>query len=432
MNPSFAFNMTRFYHILSLIVVVVIIPVFTTLAVFSKHKFKFLRHHFGFVPKIKKGESKTLWLYALSLGEVKAAAPVLENLHNKNPHLKIVVSVTTDSGYEGAVKHLKMAENIFFHPLDCLPFTCLALSRIKPDLYIVTDTGLWPGLTDQLYKQNTPQILFNGRISHRSAKGYLKAGSLFKTMFQQFDRLCMQNKNSKQAVAALGVAPDKVEVINDPKFDSLQALTNGDKKQLRETFKLDEGIPVWIAGSTHAGEEEIILNVHQQLREMYPDLILILAPRRIERISEVAALLQKKNLSFSRRSSLETSKSIVLLDTMGELAKVYSLGQVAFIGNSLIEPGGGHSLIEPLSHGIAVLHGPHIENIGHVADEAHTNGLAFTVHNAEEIVKTVHSLLRHEERRIELAGKAKKLIEDQQGASEKMSEIIQNVLRLTQ
>ena len=423
--------MTRFYHILSLLVAVVMVPVFTTLAVFSKHKFKFLRHHFGFVPTIKKGESKILWLHALSLGEVKAAAPVLKKLHNKIPYLKIVVSVTTDSGYEGAVEHLKIAEKIFFHPLDCLPFTYLALSRIKPDLYIVTDTGFWPGLTDQLHKQNTPQILFNGRISHRSAKGYLKAGSLFKTMFQQFNRLCMQNKNSEQAAAALGVDPDKVEVIGDPKFDSLQPLTVEDRNRLRKTFLLKEDTPVWVAGSTHTGEEEIILNAHQQLREKHPDLILILAPRRIERINEVVALLQKKNLSFARRSSLEISEPVILLDTMGELAKVYSLGQMAFIGKSLIEPGGGHSLIEPLSHGLAVLHGPHIENIGHVADEAHTNGLAFTVHNAEEIVKTVHSLLRHKERRMELAEKAKKLIEDQQGASEKMAETIQNVLRLT-
>ena len=423
--------MTRFYHILSLLVAVVMVPVFTTLAVFSKHKFKFLRHHFGFVPTIKKGESKMLWLHALSLGEVKAAAPVLKKLHNKIPYLKIVVSVTTDSGYEGAVEHLKIADKIFFHPLDCLPFTYLALSRIKPDLYIVTDTGFWPGLTDQLHKQNTPQILFNGRISHRSAKGYLKAGSLFKTMFQQFNRLCMQNKNSEQAAAALGVDPDKVEVIGDPKFDSLQPLTVEDRNRLRKTFLLKEDTPVWVAGSTHTGEEEIILNAHQQLREKHPDLILILAPRRIERINEVVALLQKKNLSFARRSSLEISEPVILLDTMGELAKVYSLGQIAFIGKSLIEPGGGHSLIEPLSHGVAVLHGPHIENIGHVADEAHTNGLAFTVHNAEEIVKTVHSLLRHKERRMELAEKAKKLIEDQQGASEKMAETIQNVLRLT-
>jgi 3-deoxy-D-manno-octulosonic-acid transferase len=423
--------MIRFYHILSLLLVVIIVPVFTTLSIFSKHKFKFLRHHFGFAPKIKNGESKTLWLYALSLGEVNAAAPVLKKIHNENPQIRIVVSVTTDSGYEAAVKQLEMAENIFFHPLDCLPFTCLALSRIKPDLYIVTDTGFWPGLTDQLHNQKTPQILFNGRISCRSAKAYLKAGSLFKTMFQQFDRLCMQNKSSAEVATALGVNPDKVKIIGDTKLDSLNPFTDEDKNQLHENFKLNKNAPVWIAGSTHAGEEEVILTAHQQLREKHPDLILILAPRRIERINKVIDLLQKKKISFSQRSSLITAESVILLDTMGELAKVYSLGQAAFIGNSLIEPGGGHSLIEPLSHGVAVIHGPHIENIGDIADEIHTNGLAFTVHNAEEIIKTVHSLLEHNEQRIELAGKAKKLIEDQQGASEKMAETIQDVLRLT-
>ena len=423
--------MTRFYHILSLLIAVVMVPVFTVLAVFSKHKhkFKFLRHHFGFVPAIKKGEGKTLWLHALSLGEVKAATPVLKKIHENNPHLKIAVSVTTDSGYEGALEHLKMAENIFFHPLDCLPFTSLALGRVQPDLYVVTDTGLWPGLIDQLHKQGIPKILFNGRISHRSAKGYLKAGSLFKTMFQQFDRLCMQNKNSEQAVVAFGVAPDKVEVIGDPKFDALQTLTDENKIRLREAFRLKEGTPVWIAGSTHAGEEEIILNAHQQLREKHPGLVLILAPRRIERINEVAALLEKKNISFARRSSLEHAESTILLDTMGELAAVYSLGQVAFIGRSLIEPGGGHSLIEPLSHGLTVMHGPHIENIGPIADEAHTRGLAFTVHNAEEICQKVHALLEHKERRMELAEKAKSLIEEQQGASEKMAEVIDKFLQ---
>lgn len=418
--------MTFFYHILSLLVALVLVPAFTFLSIFSKHKFKFLRHHFGFISKTKKQEGKTLWLYALSLGEVKAAAPVLNKIHEKNPNLKIVVSVTTDSGYEGALQHLKMAESIFFHPLDCMPFTWLALGRIQPDIFVVTDTGFWPGLIDQLHNQKIPLILLNGRISHRSARGYLKAGSLFKNMFQQFDRLCMQNHNSQQAIVALGVNPEKITVVGDPKFDALRPMTDNEKCRLQQTFKLKEGTPVWIAGSTHAGEEEIILDAHQHLREKHPDLVLILAPRRIERIGEVIALLEKKTLSFCRRSLLENSapESVILLDTMGELADIYSLGQVAFIGRSLIEPGGGHSLIEPLANGLAVLHGPHIENIGPIADEAHKSGLAFTVKNAKEIQEKVHALLEQKEHRRELAAKAKSFINDQRGAAEKMAATI--------
>jgi len=423
--------MAFFYHILSLLIAIIIVPIFTILSFFSKHKFKFLKHHFGFVPKIKKEEGKILWVYALSLGEVKSAAPILKKIHEKNLNLKIVVSVTTDSGYEGALMHLKIAENIFFHPLDCLPFTWLARNRIQPDIYAVTDTGFWPGLIDQLHKQNIPIILLNGRISHRSASGYLKAGSLFRNMFQQFNLLCMQNNNSQENMVALGVNPEKIKVVGDPKFDSLQAMTNNDINGLRQYYKLEKSTPVWIAGSTHAGEEEIILNAHQRLKEKHPCLVLILAPRRIERVDKIAALLEKKSIPYCRHSLLKNSEpeSVILLDTFGELATIYSLGQVVFIGRSLIEPGGGHSLIEPLSHGVAVLHGPYIENIDHVADKAHKQSVAFTVRNSEEIKEKVDSLLTQKNYRRSLACKAKSFVNDQQGAAEKIATIMFKFLR---
>ena len=362
---------------------------------------------------------------------MKAAKQVLIKIKHKDPSLRIVVSVTTDSGYEGALEHLKMAENIFFQPLDCMPFTWLGIRKIQPDLYVINDTGFWPGLIDQLHKKKIPVILLNGRISHRSVKTYLKAGSLFKNLFQQFDRLCMQNKNSHQAALSLGVNPKKLEVLGDPKLDALQTLTEQEKKQLQRAFKLKTDSPLWIAGSTHAGEETIILDAHQQLKEKYPDLILILAPRRTERTGEIAKLLQKKNISFCRRSLLKNNgpADVILLDTMGELAELYSLGQVAFVGCSLIEPGGGHSLIEPLSHGVVVLHGPHIENIGPIANEANKIGLVFTVYNAEDIQEKVHALLENSNYRIELVAKAKSFINGHKGAAEKMAAITLDILK---
>ncbi|MZG54183.1 MAG: hypothetical protein F3742_06260 [Nitrospinae bacterium] len=417
--------MTFFYHILSLLFAVAIVPLFTLFSISSKYKFKFLKHHFGFAPGRKKEGTKTVWLYALSLGEVKAAAPVLKNIHEKNPNLKIVVSVTTDSGYEGALEHLKVAENIFFHPLDCLPFTWLAVSRIQPDLYLVVDTGFWPGLIDQLHHKKIPMLVLNGRISDASAKNYLKAGSLFQVMFQQFDRLCMQNKNDQQALIALGVNPEKIELAGDPKFDELQPMNHDDKIRLRKIFKLEESTPLWIAGSTHAGEEEIVLEAHLRLKKMHPDLVLILAPRRIERVGDISSLLEKKNIPFCRRSSMEGSlpKSVILLDTMGELAGIYSLCKVALIGRSLVAPGGGHSLIEPLANGAAVLHGPYIGNIGRVADEARKQGLAFTVNKAEDICEKVHSFLEQKEQDQGPGSKAKAFFEEQKGAAEKMAGI---------
>ncbi|MBL7019585.1 MAG: hypothetical protein ISR86_03490 [Nitrospinaceae bacterium] len=417
--------MINLYHFLSLFIAILLVPLFSLTTLFSKHKWKGLTHHFGWVPK--NPGKKTLWVHALSMGEVMATTPILKRVREQNPELTIALSVTTDSGYAAALK-MNIADSVFFHPLDCLPFTQLALSRINPDLYVVTDTGFWPGLIDLLHRKNIPALLFNGRISERSARRYLLAGSLFKETFQKFHRLGMQNSNGEKAALMLGVDQERIAVMGDPKFDAQQLLTNEEKEQLRETFKLEADTTVWIAGSTHAGEEEIILDAHQQLMVEHPHLILILAPRRIERIGEVATLLKEKNISFSLRSSLEpaTTVSVILLDTMGELAQVYSLGQVAFVGKSLIKPGGGHSLIEPLSYGLPVMHGPFIENISHVVGKAHE--LALPVHNAKDIKEKVQTLLENESLRQKLQEKAHSFITEQQGASKKMADTITEFL----
>ena len=416
------------YHLLSLFLAVLLVPLFSLTTLFSRHKWKGLIHHFGWVPAKTKPGEKTLWLYALSMGEVVAATPVLKLLRKQSPELYIALSVTTDSGYATAL-NLDFIDSVFFHPLDCLPFTQLALSRINPDLYVVTDTGFWPGLIDLLHRKNVPALLFNGRISDRAVRRYLRTGSLFKETFQKFHRLCMQNTNGEKAALALGVSREHFEVIGDSKYDALQTMTDEEKEQVRQTFKLKADTPVWIAGSTHAGEEEIILNAHRLLLAKHPDLVLILAPRRMERVKEVAALLKKENFSFVLRS-LENaeSTSVILLDTMGELARVYSLGQIAFVGRSLVQPGGGHSLIEPLSHGLAVLHGPYVENISHVSETAHNQGLVFQMTNPEELEQKVHTLLKNPSHRLEISEKAKIFIAQQQGAANKMADIITQCL----
>ncbi|MZH40835.1 MAG: hypothetical protein F3740_03320 [Nitrospinae bacterium] len=419
--------MIYFYHFLSLFIAIFLLPLFSIATLFSKHKFKGLIHHFGWVPK-NKGK-KTLWMHSLSMGEVVAATPVLKKVREQYPDLEIALSVTTDSGYESAL-NAGIADHLFFHPLDCLPFTQLALSRINPVIYVVTDTGFWPGLIDLLYRKNIPVLLFNGRISERSARKYRLVGSLFKETFKKFQKLGMQNRNSKKAALMLGVEQDRVEIMGDPKYDVKQLLDSEGIEKLRDTFMLDKNTPVWIAGSTHAGEEEIILEAHQQLVVEHPDLILILAPRRIERVKNIADIFEQKKVSFAYRSSLNNSKSasVILLDTMGELAQVFALGQVAFIGNSLVKPGGGHSLKEPLVYGLSVMHGPFIENIRHVAEKAHEQGLTFPVQTPDDIKEIVNSFLKNPDQRKEIQEKAQSFIKEQQGASEKMVQAISEIL----
>ncbi len=421
--------MIYFYHFLSFFIAILLLPLFSLATLFSKHKWKGLTHHFGWVPATRKSNGKTLWLHALSMGEVVAATPVLKKVREQHPDLQIALSVTTDSGYESALK-ANVADSIFFHPLDCLPFTQLALSRINPVLYVVTDTGFWPGLIDLLYRKKIPVLLFNGRISERSARRYRLAGPVFKETFQKFHKLGMQNSNGEKAALMLGVEQDRIEIMGDPKYDAQQLLDDEEIKKLRKTLKLETDTPVWIAGSTHAGEEEIILDAHQRLLVEHTDLVLILAPRRIERTEEVSALLNQKKIPFALRTSLDSEKtaSVILLDTMGELAQVFALGQVAFIGNSLVKPGGGHSLIEPLAYGLPVMHGPYIENIRHVTDKAHEQGLAFSVQNSDDIREIVMSMLKNPDQRKEIQEKAQSFIKEQQGASEKMAQTISEYL----
>jgi 3-deoxy-D-manno-octulosonic-acid transferase len=418
--------MIYFYHFLSIFVAILLIPLFSLAALLSKYKWKKLAHHFGWIPK--SPGKKTLLLHALSMGEVVATMPVLKHIRKQNPELYIALSVSTDSGYVAALK-LNIADNVFFHPLDCLPFTQLALSRINPDLYVVIDTGFWPGWIDLLHKKNILIILFNGRISERSARRYLNFGSLFKNTFQKFHRLSMQNSNGEKAVLMLGVDKKRIEVVGEPKYDAQKLLTDEEKERLRKALKLEKDTPVWIAGSSHPGEEEIILDAHQLLIPKHPRLVLILAPRRIERVEEVIRLLKKKNIPFTLRSSVQHEKTVILLDTLGELAQVYSLGQVAFIGKSLIRPGGGHSMIEPLKYGLTVMHGPFIENIRHVTDKAHKLGLTLPVQNSEDIKERVQALLENESLRRELQEKARFFIAEQQGASKKMAQIITESLK---
>lgn len=426
----------QLYRKISIFAALLAAPCFIVYSVFTENKWKGLRHHFGWIPKIKgkagKTGGKTLWLYALSLGEVVAATPLLKKLKAMREDTRIFVSVTTDSGWDAAHRNLGFADVIFFHPLDCLPFTRLAINRIRPDLFVLTDTGFWPGLLDSLKRSGVPSILFNGRISQKSLERYRALGPFGQEIFSRFALLCMQSEQGAEAVKSLGVAAEKVQIIGDTKYDAHELLTPSERESLRKSLGIAPDAPVWVAGSTHEGEEEIILEAWRKLREKFPDLILILAPRRLERVEDIEFLLRNQKIAFVKRSGMAeqaTGKySVLLLDTLGELAQVYSIADAAFVGRSLIAPGGGHSLIEPLAYGLPVLHGLYIENVRHVTAAFGEKGVTLTVKNADEIASTLDQLLSNPEKRAQLGKEAIDLIRQKQGASQAMAELILEVL----
>jgi 3-deoxy-D-manno-octulosonic-acid transferase len=426
--------MLTIYHLISILLALAVVPAFTIYALFTINKRKGLAHHFGQIPSPPKSADgqrrKTLWLYALSLGEVVSAEPMLKLIHLERPDIRIVVSVTTDSGYDGAKEHLVFVDQIIFHPLDCLPFNLSALDSIQPDVYIVTDTGFWPGLLDLMERRKIPALLFNGRISDRSAKRYKNFDGIAKSLFNKFDLICMQNQRGRDIVTNLGVHWEKVRAIGDPKYDAVQRVAEQERIKLRESLALDDDTPVWVAGSTHEGEEEIILDAFRIAQRNFPSLMLILAPRRMERLASVTEILDRKEISYANRSEfLMGVAEVILIDTMGELAKLYSIANIAFVGNSLIAPGGGHSLIEPIAQGVAVLHGPHIQHMSHVAEVLQPHGLSTEVTSAEEMAREIESLLADEARKLKIAQIGPKVSKRFQGASQKMAEIVLDLIR---
>ena len=305
-----------------------------------------------------------------------------------------------------------------------LPFLALALNRIRPDIFIVTETGFWPGLLHMLYQRGIPALLLHGRISKKSLRRYQLLKPLVSTMLNSFRTLCMLNTEGREDLIKFGVNPSLLQVIGDTKYDALENVSSEKQDSIRNALQIPNGYPVFVAGSTHEGEEEIILAAFQKLKVDHPRLILILAPRRLERVSAITKLLNGMNIPFVQRSQLgkinREDKTVILLDTMGELFATYAVGDVVFVGRSLIPPGGGHSLIEPVSLGKIVLHGPYMEYNRNVAEELEKEGVAFIVRDAEELEKNIRRLLSNQG----LSQKAQLLIESKKGASKRMVKII--------
>ena len=412
----------------------VIMPSFTAYSLITGKKQRGLKDHFGWVPVVeKKPGQKLVWVHALSLGEVTSAAPVLKIIREKRPNIAIVVSVTTDAGYDAAKRMLPFVDHIFFHPLDSWPFINRALDRIKPDLYVLTDTGFWPSMLMNLKERRIPPMVFNGRISEKSQARYKQMAKLVKPLLQTFAVICMQSERGRTSIQELGAPAQKVRIVGDTKFDALQIVPESERARIRERFRFPFDGQVFVAGSTHAGEEKVCADAYLKLRRKFPKLSMVLAPRRMERVGEIVKLLEKENVRFVLRSKIDPRSkpmaNVVVLDTLGELAKTYAIADVAFVGRSLNAPGGGHNLLEPVAQGVPVLHGPYVENFQKVASELKAQGLAFTVSDDQTLFSTVRRLLLHADELPMLRKKATAYVQSKRGSSLEIAKYIVAILK---
>jgi len=355
---------------------------------------------------------RPIWFHAASVGEVIASQKLLEGIRERFPGRRLLVSTFTPTGNEAAKEKLK-ADGVIFLPLDFPWAVNRAVKKVNPSTLILMETELWPNLIRKAGSMGIPVVLVNGRISDTSYGKYWFISPLLKKVFESITLFLMQSEGDAQRIIILGAERSRVTVTGNIKFD-----INSVDKAIG--FMESWGGPVLLAGSTRTGEESPVLDVYKGLRERYPALKLVLAPRHLDRIREVEEILNEKGLMYVRRSEVseKIESSILLLDTLGELASFYKYGTIVFIGGTLV-PVGGHNIIEPASYGRPVLFGPHMENFRDSARILEESGGGVRVNNAEELKSWIDKLLADDNLCSMIGDRAKQAVLQNRGATER-------------
>jgi len=327
----------------------------------------------------------SIWIHAVSVGEVLAAAPLVKQLKESHPDLPIVLTTMTPTGSERVQAIMGDQLTHVYAPYDVPTVLSRFYGWANPCLVIIIETELWPNTIYSAYKRKTPVILANARLSEKSMKGYARGGSLVRNMMQQIDHIAVQAKADAGRFQKLGVSADHIAVTGSVKFDiSIDKKVKQDASDLKKQW---QGRPCVVAASTHVGEDEQVLKAFSGFRKQVSNALLILVPRHPERFEQVAGLLNAQGLSYCRRSSGETVKSdtqVLLGDTMGELLLLMAASDAVFVGGSLVETG-GHNVLEPIALGLPTVTGPHVFNFQTICESLFEKGGLLKVNNAEEL-----------------------------------------------
>jgi 3-deoxy-D-manno-octulosonic-acid transferase len=383
-----------------------------------------------------EGDAPRVWVHAVSVGEVAAAHPIIRELRARNPEARIALSVTTVTGRQLAEERVKERSALFYLPLD-LP-TCVraAFDSIRPDVLVIMETELWPNLLDEAHRRGIPTLLANGRVSDRSFRRARRVRFLYAWVLSCVDRLCVQTDADAERLVALGAPPDRVAVLGNSKFDeSCPVVSEDECRALREEYGIALDAPLLIYGSTGPGEDGPLLDAFQAMRMALPNLRLIQDPRHPERGEEVARLARDRGFAAIRRSRVKAGEEspsgrdpVVVLDTIGELARLFAIADVVFIGRSLVPQGGGN-ILQPLTYGKPVLIGPHTTNFREVVRIASEAGLCFVVTTREELSEKVLALLEDLHTQQRIARDAARLLDANRGASARYAEAVSLALR---
>jgi 3-deoxy-D-manno-octulosonic-acid transferase len=371
-------------------------------------------------------EKENIWIHAVSVGEIISVLDIIAQLQKQYPHYRIVCSTVTKTGYRLAQEKLASNCLVIYAPFDFSFVVHHMISIIRPKLYIATETEIWPNLFLALFKRGIPAILINGRISDKSFKGYKRARYLTKTVLQCMKKFCMQSPEDVKRIIHLGADQGKVEMAGNVKFDQLPS-----KDIVRERVGFEEKAELLIAGSTHPGEEKIMIETYRSLLAECPLLRLIIAPRHVERTEDVVSIVKSEGFSPVRLSEISsrylTKDDIVVVDAIGHLRNLYAQSSLVFIGKTFTV-GGGQNMIEPLSFGVPTFVGPRTENFTDVMRIFLQEGVIEQVLTPEELVVKMKEVLRQPVTMRTKARNGQKVIEQNRGATRKTLEAIKQVL----
>jgi 3-deoxy-D-manno-octulosonic-acid transferase len=378
---------------------------------------------------------RPFWIHAVSVGEVMASIQLIRELKRRFPEHPVVLSTTTATGNATARAHAKSADAIIYFPFDFPFIISCALQRIQPALFMSIETEIWPNLYRALQNRGIPALIVSGRISEKSFKNYHALRFFFRRVLGTVSRFCMQTQSDADRITSIGAPKNLVSVCGNIKFDLyIPAVPPTEKNELLKQFGLSSEQPILIAGSTHRGEEQQVLDAFLGMRKEVPELILLLAPRHPERFNEAAETIAALNIDYIRRTALNdgarrANEPVILLDSIGELVRIYSIGTVIFIGGSMVEGIGGHNPLEPALAGKPVIFGPHMSNFKEIARILTAKQAAFQIDSPAALVAKTLELLRSPDLRASVGTAACDVIQHNSGAVKKIADTVESILQ---
>jgi len=375
---------------------------------------------------------RRIWVHAVSVGETLSAVPLIREIRRRLPDLEILLSTVTITGQEVARSSMgETADGIFYFPFD-LPGICSRfLQRVRPDLLVILETEIWPNLLAECAKRGIPALLLNGRVSARSMRGYARFRSWSSAVLACLETIAVQTEEDAERMRALGVERTRVRVTGNMKFDVTVPESSSEWFERYRGYRSSGGL--WfVAGSTHEGEEEAVLQAFARARKRNGSVRLLLAPRHPERFPAVEDLCRRSGWKVARRSRMSEREDrgetpVVLLDTMGELTGAYSAADIAFVGGSLV-PRGGHNILEPALFGVPTIVGPHMENFREISDLFTRGEAVTTVADAEGLAATLAGWAADPAPFRATGDRAKRLLDEFRGATGRNAEIVVSAL----